>query len=115
MFPPFSLVLLFLSSPFPLKNAGHQKQLRLIHEKFKEEVNLHLKDCRGTVESLEADQMEIKGVLEKQSMIIYNIYIYKCSFQHANVNTCWLVFLYNKLADTQTVRIIKDYEFKEFF
>ncbi|KAF7804980.1 Meiosis-specific protein ASY3 [Senna tora] len=45
---------------------GHQKQLRLIHEKFMEKINLHLRDCRSTVLSFEADQMEIKGVVEKQ-------------------------------------------------
>lgn len=43
-----------------------QKQLRLIYDRFKEEVNLHLQDCRSTVEDLEADQIEIKGALEKQ-------------------------------------------------
>ncbi|CAJ2628948.1 unnamed protein product [Trifolium pratense] len=42
-----------------------QKQLRLIYDRFKEEVNLHLQDCRSTVEDLEADQIEIKGTLEK--------------------------------------------------
>ncbi|KAI4301603.1 hypothetical protein L6164_034865 [Bauhinia variegata] len=44
----------------------HQRQLRLIHDKFKEEVSLHLQDCRSTLEGLEADQIEIKGALEKQ-------------------------------------------------
>ncbi|KAE9618868.1 hypothetical protein Lalb_Chr02g0147201 [Lupinus albus] len=43
-----------------------QKHLRLIYDKFKEEVNLHLQDCRSTVEGLDADQIEIKGALEKQ-------------------------------------------------
>ncbi|KAK7344328.1 hypothetical protein VNO77_13801 [Canavalia gladiata] len=43
-----------------------QKQLRLAYNRFKEEVNLHLQDCRSTVEDLEADQREIKGALEKQ-------------------------------------------------
>ncbi|XP_027367855.1 meiosis-specific protein ASY3 [Abrus precatorius] len=43
-----------------------QKQLRLIYNRFKEEINLHLQDCKGTVEDLEADQIEIKGALEKQ-------------------------------------------------
>ncbi|KAK7269539.1 hypothetical protein RIF29_22270 [Crotalaria pallida] len=43
-----------------------QIQLRLIYDKFKEEVNLHLQDCRSTVEGLDADQIEIKGALEKQ-------------------------------------------------
>ncbi|XP_019441255.1 PREDICTED: uncharacterized protein LOC109346252 [Lupinus angustifolius] len=43
-----------------------QKKLRLIYDKFKEEINLHLQDCRSTVEGLHADQIEIKGALEKQ-------------------------------------------------
>ncbi|XP_057422765.1 meiosis-specific protein ASY3 [Lotus japonicus] len=43
-----------------------QKQLRSIYDRFKEEVTLHLQDCRSTVEDLEADQIEIKGTLEKQ-------------------------------------------------
>ncbi|CAL0316518.1 unnamed protein product [Lupinus luteus] len=43
-----------------------QKQLRLIYDKFKEEINLHIQDCRSTVEGLHADQREIKGALEKQ-------------------------------------------------
>ncbi|CAI8603626.1 unnamed protein product [Vicia faba] len=43
-----------------------QKQLRLIYDRFKEEVNLHMQGCRSTVEDLEADQIEIKGALEKQ-------------------------------------------------
>lgn len=50
------------------KNADQQKQLRLIYDRFKEEVNLHMQGCRSTVEDLEADQIEIKGALEKQSM-----------------------------------------------
>ncbi|KAL9318779.1 hypothetical protein ACSQ67_015296 [Phaseolus vulgaris] len=43
-----------------------QKQLRLIYNRFKEEVNQHLQDCRCTVEDLEADQIEIKRAIEKQ-------------------------------------------------
>ncbi|TKY52397.1 hypothetical protein E2542_SST23919 [Spatholobus suberectus] len=43
-----------------------QKQLRLIYNRFKEEVNQHLQDCRSTVDDLEADQIEIKRAMEKQ-------------------------------------------------
>ncbi|BAT95211.1 hypothetical protein VIGAN_08189000 [Vigna angularis var. angularis] len=43
-----------------------QQQLRLIYDRFKEEVNQHLQDCRSTVEDLEADQIEIKRAMEKQ-------------------------------------------------
>ncbi|KAF7818068.1 meiosis-specific protein ASY3 [Senna tora] len=43
-----------------------QKQLRLIQEKFKEEINLHIQDCRSAIEGLEAERIEIKGALEKR-------------------------------------------------
>lgn len=59
---------LFLTFSSFNKNVDQQKQLGLIYDRFKEEVNLHLKNCRSTVEDLEADQIEIKGALEKQSM-----------------------------------------------
>ncbi|MED6144522.1 hypothetical protein PIB30_016369 [Stylosanthes scabra] len=48
------------------KFEDQQKQLRLICDRFKEEVNMHLQDCKSTIEDLEADQIEIKGSLEKQ-------------------------------------------------
>ncbi|XP_054789839.1 meiosis-specific protein ASY3 [Prosopis cineraria] len=43
-----------------------QKQLWLIHEKFKEEISLYIQDCRSAIEGLEAERIEIKGALEKQ-------------------------------------------------
>ncbi|KAJ7977755.1 Asynaptic protein [Quillaja saponaria] len=43
-----------------------QKQLRLIHEKFKEELNQHLQECISTVENFEAHMIEFKGTSEKQ-------------------------------------------------
>ncbi|XP_022633798.1 meiosis-specific protein ASY3 [Vigna radiata var. radiata] len=43
-----------------------QQQLRLTYDRFKEEVNQHLQDCRSTIEDLEADQIEIKRAMEKQ-------------------------------------------------
>uniref|UniRef100_A0A1D1XWQ6 Meiosis-specific protein ASY3-like coiled-coil domain-containing protein n=1 Tax=Anthurium amnicola TaxID=1678845 RepID=A0A1D1XWQ6_9ARAE len=43
-----------------------QEKLKAIHEKFKEEVNQHLVDCRGTLEELEAYQEELKGNVERQ-------------------------------------------------
>ncbi|KAJ1397986.1 hypothetical protein SESBI_31467 [Sesbania bispinosa] len=60
---PFVSFLTFSSSN---KIVEQQKELGLIYDRFKEEVNLHLQDCRSTVEDLEADQIEIKGALEKQ-------------------------------------------------
>lgn len=70
MFSPCPLSYLFSPSLLPNKHVDQQKKLRLIYDKFKEEVNLHLQDCRSTVEDLEADQIETKGALEKQSMRI---------------------------------------------
>jgi len=65
----FIFSFLLFSPSIPLnKNVDQQKQLKLIYDRFKEEVNLHLQDCKSTVEDLEADQIEIKGALEKQSM-----------------------------------------------
>ncbi|XP_060676356.1 meiosis-specific protein ASY3 isoform X1 [Ziziphus jujuba] len=46
-----------------------QEQLKLIYEKFKEEVDQHLQDCRSTFEGLEADQLEFKGNMEKQKAL----------------------------------------------
>ncbi|KAF3436619.1 hypothetical protein FNV43_RR23711 [Rhamnella rubrinervis] len=43
-----------------------QEQLKLIYEKFKDQVNQHLQDCRSTFEGLEAEQLEFKGNVEKQ-------------------------------------------------
>ncbi|KAK9282470.1 hypothetical protein L1049_005388 [Liquidambar formosana] len=43
-----------------------QEQLKVIHEKFKEEVNRYLQNCRSTLEGLEANQIEFKGTIERQ-------------------------------------------------
>lgn len=61
------------------KNVDQQKQLKLIHEKFKEEINQHIEVCKGAIEGLEAEQIEIKGGLEKRSMGIplpFGLYIF---------------------------------------
>ncbi|CDP17038.1 unnamed protein product [Coffea canephora] len=44
-----------------------QGQLNVIYAKFKEEVHQHLQDCRDTVECLDANHMELRGIVEKQS------------------------------------------------
>ncbi|OVA16610.1 hypothetical protein BVC80_1543g42 [Macleaya cordata] len=46
-----------------------QERLKLIQDKFKEEINQHLQDSRSTLDDLEAYQIELKGNAEKQSMI----------------------------------------------
>ncbi|KAK1293973.1 hypothetical protein QJS10_CPA16g01790 [Acorus calamus] len=43
-----------------------QERLKLIHDKFREEVNQHHQVCRKTIEELEAHQMELKGTAERQ-------------------------------------------------
>ncbi|KAL2325704.1 hypothetical protein Fmac_024762 [Flemingia macrophylla] len=48
------------------KFEDQQNQLRLIYNRFKQEVSRHLQDCRSTVEDLEADQTDIKRSVEKQ-------------------------------------------------
>ncbi|KAJ9543135.1 hypothetical protein OSB04_022842 [Centaurea solstitialis] len=45
-----------------------QEQLKLIYEKFKEEVDQHLEKCRSAVEGLEAHQIEVRGMVEKQRL-----------------------------------------------
>lgn len=44
----------------------HQERIKLIHDKFKEEVNLHLLDCRTTLEELQACNMELKETSDRQ-------------------------------------------------
>ncbi|KAL9275375.1 Meiosis-specific protein ASY3-like protein [Drosera capensis] len=48
------------------KFQGLQDQLNTIHEKFKEEIDHHLQDCRNSVEELEAEQTELRGAIERQ-------------------------------------------------
>nr|CAB3449268.1 unnamed protein product [Digitaria exilis] len=44
-----------------------QEKLRILHEKFKEEVNKQLLDCRTSLEDFESYHAELKGVSDKQS------------------------------------------------
>ncbi|XP_059438624.1 meiosis-specific protein ASY3 isoform X2 [Corylus avellana] len=48
------------------KFEEQQQQLNLIHEKFKEDINQYLQDCRSTLEGMEAHHIELKGTVEKQ-------------------------------------------------
>ncbi|CAN4112704.1 unnamed protein product [Withania somnifera] len=43
-----------------------QEHLNAIYEKFKEEVTWHLQDCKSTLESLEAHEVEVKATVEKR-------------------------------------------------
>ncbi|KAM0952956.1 putative meiosis-specific protein ASY3 [Dioscorea sansibarensis] len=54
-----------------------QDQLRIVHDKFKENVNQHLLDYKNTIEDFQADQMELKTNLERQSrrnyILLFNL------------------------------------------
>ncbi|WCJ22592.1 Meiosis-specific protein ASY3 [Euphorbia peplus] len=43
-----------------------QDKLKLIYDKFKEDINQHLQDCKSTVEELEVQNVELKGTVKKQ-------------------------------------------------
>ncbi|XP_022757707.1 meiosis-specific protein ASY3-like isoform X2 [Durio zibethinus] len=43
-----------------------QEQLKLIVEKFKEDIHHHLLDCNSILEGMEAHQNELKGIMKKQ-------------------------------------------------
>jgi len=44
-----------------------QENLRILHEKFKEEVTKQLQNCSNSLEDFEYYQAELKGAAEKQS------------------------------------------------
>ncbi|ESQ39342.1 hypothetical protein EUTSA_v10001318mg [Eutrema salsugineum] len=43
-----------------------QEKMRMIHEKFKDDVGQHLEDFKSTIEGLEANHSELKGAIKKQ-------------------------------------------------
>ncbi|KAL9252240.1 Meiosis-specific protein ASY3-like protein [Drosera capensis] len=43
-----------------------QDQLKVIHEKFRGEIDRHLQDCRNFMEEREAEEIELGGVIERQ-------------------------------------------------
>lgn len=45
-----------------------QEKLRILHEKFKEEVNKQLLNCRSSLEDFESYHAELKGVADKQKL-----------------------------------------------
>jgi len=74
-------------------HAEQQKQLNLIHEKFKEDINQYLQDCRSTLEGMEAHHIELKGTVEKQSManlIVVNVH-FCLSFQFIIAMLGWQI------------------------
>ncbi|CAM0907967.1 unnamed protein product [Alopecurus aequalis] len=75
-----------------LVNAGKSKrkrleltfeeQLRVLHEKFKEEVNQQLLGCKNSLEDFEAYHAELKGVADKKKAS------HKELLQHAEKTVC---------------------------
>ena len=55
--------------------AAQQEQLKLLHSKFKTEINQLLQEYRHTVEGLEAQRIELKGSVEKQSTACIYLYL----------------------------------------
>nr|QFG39510.1 asynaptic protein 3 [Arabidopsis lyrata subsp. petraea] len=43
-----------------------QEKMRMIHEKFKDDVSHHLEDFKSTIEELEGNHSELKGSIKKQ-------------------------------------------------
>ncbi|GAB2235833.1 hypothetical protein Drorol1_Dr00026274 [Drosera rotundifolia] len=43
-----------------------QDQLKVIHEKFRGEIDRHLQDCRNFMEEHEAEEIELGGAIERQ-------------------------------------------------
>ena len=66
----FSLVILEALMGVSSSFTEQQEQLKLIHEKFKDEINQHIQDCRSSIEGLEVHQIELKRNVERQSMTI---------------------------------------------
>lgn len=65
--------------------AEKQEQLKLILEKFMEDIHHHLLDCRSTLEGMETHQIELKGIMKKQSMA--TLYI----FNKFLIDDCFIV------------------------
>ncbi|XP_022770707.1 meiosis-specific protein ASY3-like isoform X3 [Durio zibethinus] len=45
-----------------------QEQLKLMLEKFKEDIHHHLLDCNSILEGMEAHQIELKGIMKRQKV-----------------------------------------------
>lgn len=48
----------------------------MIHDKFREEVNQYLMDCKSSLEEFDAFQMELKGTADKQSKLAFFNYFF---------------------------------------
>lgn len=57
-------------------NAEQQEHLKVLHEKFKKELNQYLQECKGAMEGLESQHIELQGAIEKQSMTTLSYHSY---------------------------------------
>ncbi|KNA07750.1 hypothetical protein SOVF_169100 isoform B [Spinacia oleracea] len=46
-----------------------QEHLKVMHEKFKEEISQYLQDCKGTLERLETQNIELRGAVKRQKVL----------------------------------------------
>ncbi|KAJ0987417.1 hypothetical protein J5N97_005773 [Dioscorea zingiberensis] len=58
------------------KFEDKQEQLRSVHDKFKEDVKQHLLDYKNNIEEFQADQMELKASVERQSRRSYILFFF---------------------------------------
>lgn len=52
---------------FSASSTEQQEKLKLVYDRFREEVERHLVDCRCSLEDLEAYEEELKGNVDRQS------------------------------------------------
>lgn len=48
--------------------AEQKEKQKLMYQKFKAEVDQHMQEFRSIVEGLEAQEIEFRGLMKKQSM-----------------------------------------------
>ncbi|CAK7348552.1 unnamed protein product [Dovyalis caffra] len=86
-----------------------QEQLKLINDKFKQDIYQHLQECKITLEGLELHQIDFKGTVKKQSMAAYAIarmyisaHIMDLSFCIDKATSFAMSFLLRCLVTTET-------------
>ncbi|KAF9688051.1 hypothetical protein SADUNF_Sadunf02G0156700 [Salix dunnii] len=77
-----------------------QEELKLIHDKFKQDLYQHLQECKITLEGLELQQIDFKGTVKKQRMKI-GAYIIDLSFCISKAtSSAMLLFIVVGILDT---------------
>lgn len=62
-------------------NAEQEEQLKMIHGNFKKEISQLLEDCKGMIEGLENNHVELKAIVDKQSTGSLSVFSVFC---------CWI-------------------------